>query len=263
MPISVAAVLPHPPLLLPELGRGDPAELGELRSACLRAVEAALAQADALLLVGGGPVGALAAPGAAGSFAPFGADVKVSLPDTPARNGHGWPDLDRLARELPGNLSAAGPLAELPLSLAVAAWLLGASGHATPRLAALALPAALGGAEAAALGRALALAAEPAGRVCLLAMGDLSARRTPRAPAAFHPGAAGFDQQVGRAVRDGAPRRLLDLDPALAATLAVGGLAPLQVLAGALEQAAAVGGEVLYEGAPYGVGYLVAVLRPS
>ncbi len=265
MPISAAAVLPHPPLLLPELGRGGPAELGELRSACLHAVEATLAEADALLLVGDGPVGALAAPEAAGSFVPYGAPVEVSLPQPgrPARNGHGWPDLDRLARALAGTLPAAGLLAELPLSLAVAAWLLGESGLAVPRLAALAVPAALGAAGAAALGRTLALAADSAGRVGLLAMGDLSARRTPGAPAAFHPSAAAFDQQVGQAVREGAPGRLLDLDPALTATLRVAGLAPLQVLAGALEQAATVRGDVLYEGAPYGVGYLVAVLRPS
>jgi hypothetical protein len=262
MPISAAAVVPHPPLLIPELGRGDPAELGELRSACLRAVEVTLARADGLLLVGGGPVAALAAAGAAGSFTPFGGPVEVSLPDAPARNGNGWPDLDRLAQALPGALSAA-PLEELPLSLAVAAWLLEESGHQVPLLAALAVPASLACAEAVALGRLLARAADSGGRVGLLAMGDLSAGRTHMAPAAFHPGAAAFDRQVGQAVRDGAPGRLLDLDPALAAALEVAGLVPLQVLAGALERAAVVRGEVLYEDAPYGVGYLVAVLRPS
>jgi hypothetical protein len=263
--ITAAALVPHPPLLVPELGRGDAPELDELRAACLRAVAAAMAQADALLLVGAGPAWAEAVPGAAASFAPYGAAVEVALtlPGAAARTGRGWLDLDRLAVALPRTLSAPSPVEELPLSLAVGAWLLAATGHAAPRLAAFAVPASLGAAKAAALGRALALAADPGGRVSLLAMGDLSARRAPTAPGAFHPRAADFDQQVSRAIRDGAPCRLLGLDPALATALMVAGLVPLQVLAGALEAAGAVRGEVLYEDAPYGVGYLVGVLRPS
>ncbi len=263
MPVTAAAVVPHPPLLVPELGRGDSPQLDALRSACLRAVEATLLEASALLLVGDGPVWALAAPGAAASFAPYGASVNVALTAAAGRNGHDWLDLERLAEALPGVLPAPVLIDELPLSLAIAAWLLASSNHPVPRLVALTVPASLAGAEAAALGRALALAAGPRGRVGLLAMGDLSARRTAGAPATLHPGAAAFDRQVGQAVRDGTPRRLLDLDPALAVTLGVAGLAPLQVLAGALEQVGAVRGEVLYEDAPYGVGCLVGILRPS
>ncbi len=263
MPITAAAVVPHPPLLVPELGRGDSPELDALRSACLCAV-GALARADTLLLVGDGPRFALAAPGATGSFAPYGVDVRVDLPAAAvpaAHAGRGWLDLDRLAGALPSAADAPGLLDELPLSLAVAAWLLAASGHAPHRLAALTVPSSLGGAQAAAIGRALAGAtAVDAG---LLVMADLSARRTARAPATLHPAAAAFDQQVGQAIRDGAPARLLDLDAALAAVLGVAGLAPLRVLAGALDQARAVRGEVLYEDAPYGVGYLVGVLSLS
>lgn len=265
--IVAAAVVPHPPLLVAELGRDDSPALGELRSACRRAVEAIVEEADAVLLVGGGPEWALAAPGASASFAPYGAAVEVALPAPPvpaAAGRGGWLDLDRLAEALPNGLPAPDLLRELPLSLAVAAWLLVEAGRAVPPLAALAVPDWLAGAPAAALGRALAVEQPSAGgKVGLLAMGDLSARRTPMAPATFQPGAAAFDLLVGQAVREGAPTRLLDLDPALAAVLRVAGLVPLQVLAGALEQAGAVRGEVLYEDAPYGVGYLVGVLRPS
>ena len=80
------------------------------------------------------------------------------------------------------------------------------------------------------------------------------------------------------------PERLLDLDPARAADLLVAGRVPLQVLAGAFAHAPAapgqgrgapgpagrdriaheappaLRGQVLYEDAPYGVGYLVALL---
>jgi hypothetical protein len=260
MPITAAAVVPHPPLLVPELGRGEPQELAALRSACLRAVDATLAGAQALLLVGGGPALAMAAPGAAGSFAPYGVGVRVALPDATAADGLGI-DLDRLAGALTGT-RPAGPLHEVPLSLAVAAWLLAQSPHKVPRLAALTVPASLDASRAAALGRELARAASSAGRVGLLVMADLSARRTARAPASLHPAAVAFDRQVGQAVRDVAPGRLLAIDPALAAALVVGGLAPLQVLAGALERTGAARGEVLYEDAPYGVGYLVGVLSP-
>jgi hypothetical protein len=50
------------------------------------------------------------------------------------------------------------------------------------------------------------------------------------------------------------------LDLALAAELRVGGRVPLQVLAGAFEGAARASGRILYDDAPYGVGYLVGVL---
>jgi hypothetical protein len=126
-------------------------------------------------------------------------------------------------------------------------------------------------------------------------MADLSACRSEWAPGAFRPEAAGFDAAVAEALRSGRPERLLALEPAEAAQLLVGGLAPLQVLAGAYgahptppgqadehggsgagvrrvgedgsraadqgrDGGSGVSGRVLYEGAPYGVGYLVAVL---
>jgi len=116
-------------------------------------------------------------------------------------------------------------------------------------------------------------------RVGLVVMGDLSACRTDQAPGAFRPEAAGLDATIAEAFRTARPERLLDLDPAQAANLSVAGRVPLQVLAGAFAGAPAGGdggpavrgrveeeappalrGRVLYEDAPYGVGYLVALL---
>jgi aromatic ring-opening dioxygenase LigB subunit len=91
-------------------------------------------------------------------------------------------------------------------------------------------------------------------------MGDLSACRTDRAPGGFRPEAAAFDASIAEAFRGATPHRLLDLDPTRAATLLASGWIPLQVLAGAFEQTDPHNGRVLYEGAPYGVGYLVANL---
>ena len=65
---------------------------------------------------------------------------------------------------------------------------------------------------------------------------------------------------LAEALRSGKPERLLDLDPTQAGELLVAGRVPLQVLAGACDRGPPMRGQVLYDDAPYGVGYLVALL---
>jgi hypothetical protein len=245
-PDQTAAVLPHPPLLVPELAGDAAAELDPLREACTRALAAVLAGDRRLVLVGDGPAWGVPRPDAAGSFRPYGAPVDVALPPQQPLDLDGLPEPVRLDR--------------LPLSLAAAAFMLARLDTPPARLSAVTVPVSLGARAAAAIGRALAGRAGAAGPPALVAMGDLSARRSERAPGAFHPEAAAFDAAVGEAIRAGAPERLLDLDPALAATLRAAGRVPLQVLAGAFAGVGGVRGRVLYEAAPYGVGYLVGVL---
>jgi hypothetical protein len=294
-----AAVLPHPPLLVPGLAGTAAPELDPLRAACREALGTVTAAADLTILVGTGPVWAVPTPSALGSFHAYGADLDVTLPaltalQLPARTGN----------DLPG-LPPPAHLAELPLSLAIAAHLLATLDPPPTRLAAVTVPAALGPSAAAAIGHALAAAgqraasadsgspcgdrggqahgsadrARPAARIGLVVMGDLSACRTDPAPGGLRPEAAAFDASVTEAFRSATPQRLLDLDPTQAATLLVSGRVPLQVLAGAFEQIDPTGeagpgrvldktgpelrGRVLYEGAPYGVGYLVATLTAS
>ena len=303
-----AAVLPHPPLLVPGLAGTAAPELDPLRAACREALVTVTAAADLTILVGTGPIWAVPTPSALGSFHPYGADLDVTLPaladlDLPAA----LTDLQLPAltdNDLPG-LPPPAHLAELPLPLAIAAHLLTTLDRPPPRIAAVTVPAALGPSAAATIGHALAAAgqkaasadsgspagdrggqahgsadrARPAARVGLLVMGDLSACRTDRAPGGFRPEAAAFDASISEAFRSATPHRLLDLDPTRAATLLVSGRVPLQVLAGAFEQRDPTGeagpgrvldqtrpelrGRVLYEGAPYGVGYLVAILTAS
>jgi hypothetical protein len=273
-----AAVLPHPPLLVPDLAGGAAAELDPLRAACREALTAVVAAAELVVVVGDGPVWGVPEPSAVGSFRSYGADVEVALPAL-------------AGLDLPG-LPAPARLPDLPLSLAVAAHLLAGLEPPPAGLSAATVPASLGPGAAAAVGRALA-GAEPRGqatrsaggagtpgepampdrspdgpratgdRVGLVAMGDLSACRTERAPGALRPEAAELDASVAEALRTGKPGRLLDLDPALAADLLVAGRVPLQVLAGAFEGGPAVYGRVLYDDAPYGVGYLVALLTAT
>jgi aromatic ring-opening dioxygenase LigB subunit len=259
MAITAAALVPHPPLLVPELGRGASSDLEQLRSACRRAVSLVLDRVDALLVVGPAASWGEVAPGATGSLAPYGAAVTTTLPATPAQAaapaGGDW--LDR--HDLP-----SGRLTELPLSLAIAGWLLGQAAGECPvgRVAAFGVPASMRVEQAVATGRALAGAVPAGEHVGLLAMGDLSARRTPKAPATFHPAAEEFDRQIADAMRKADLARLLDADPRLAAELRVGGMATLWLLAGAFHDAGPqLRTEVLYEAAPFGVGYLVGVVE--
>jgi hypothetical protein len=245
-----AAVLPHPPLLVPELAGAAAPELDPLRAACREALAAVVAAADLTIVVGDGPVWGVPEPSAPGSFAPYGADRQVTFPA--ALTQLDLPELPTPAR-----------LPDLPLSLAVAAHLLTGLEPAPARLFAATVPTSLGPGAAAAIGRALAAARNGSavgGPVGLVVMADLSACRTERAPGAFRAEAADFDASVAEVLRTGKAARLLDLDPALAADLLVAGRVPLQVLAGAFESEPAVHGRVLYEDAPYGVGYLVALL---
>jgi hypothetical protein len=260
-----AAVLPHPPLLVPELAGAAAPELTPLRAACQEALATVAAAADLTIIIGDGSVWGVPAPAAPGSFHPYGAEVSVALP--------ALADL-----ELPG-LPPPAELTDLPLSLAVAAHLLDGLDPPPRQLFAASVPRSLGGRAAAAIGHVLG----STGRFGLVAMADLSACRTERAPGAFRPEAASFDARVGDAFRTGAPHHLLALDPTQSADLLVAGRVPLQVLAGAFEgppprsgrpdegrgdlQSGEPGpdngglrGRVLYEDAPYGVGYLVALL---
>lgn len=95
-------------------------------------------------------------------------------------------------------------------------------------------------------------------RVALLVMGDASACRTLKAPGYLDERAAPFDAEVARALGAADVAALTTLDTGLAHELKVSGRAPWQVLAGAAD-GADLGGSLLYEDAPYGVGYVVAV----
>lgn len=114
-----------------------------------------------------------------------------------------------------------------------------------------------------AFGVAVQRAAEECGRrVAFLASGDLSHRLTREAPAGYHPEAARFDELLVAKVREGDLEGLLKLDPVLAEKAGECGWRSFMMMAGALD-GRVVNPEVLsYEG-PFGVGYLVAKLRPG
>ncbi|MEU0197836.1 MULTISPECIES: class III extradiol dioxygenase subunit B-like domain-containing protein [unclassified Streptomyces] len=233
--LVAAAVCPCPPLLVPEVAAGAAPELDAARAACTDALGVlAAARPDRLVVVG--PVaGAGPQPypqGTPGSFRGFGVDLDVRL----------------------GPGEAADAERPLPYSLAVAAWLLERTGWSHAPVGGLGVGDELAPARCVRTGRDVAGRAE---RVALLVMGDASACRTLKAPGYLDERAAPFDAEIARALGAVDLAALTALDPGLACELKVSGRAPWQVLAGAAE-GAGLGGSLLYEDAPYGVGYLVA-----
>jgi hypothetical protein len=144
-PPAAAAVLPHPPLVVPELAGAAAGELDPLRAACRQALSALVAQTDCIVVVGVGPVWGIPLASAVGSFRPYGADVQAALPALVGLDPPGLPPPARLDT--------------LPLSLAVAAHLLVGLDAPPTRLHAATVPASLGPGAATAVGRALTAAA--------------------------------------------------------------------------------------------------------
>ncbi|MET8509973.1 class III extradiol dioxygenase subunit B-like domain-containing protein [Streptomyces sp. NPDC004787] len=231
--LVAAAVCPCPPLLVPAVAAGATSELDEARTACSDALGVlAASRPDRLVVVGPGGEGEPVwfPAGSGGSFAGYGVDLTVRLGDGP------------------------GGERPLPAPLAVAGWLLEHTDWADAPIEGLAVGESLEAARCAGTGRELAASAE---RVALLVMGDGSACRTVKAPGYLDERAEPFDAAVGRALGAADPEALLALDAERARELRAAGRAPWQVLAGAAE-GADLAGRLLYEDAPYGVGYFVA-----
>lgn len=226
--LCASAVCPHPPLLVPEVAAGAAPELDELRGACVEALEAGLATGpDRVVLVGAG--------------------------DRTGPVDLGGPDVGGRGALAGFGLPAVGAVGELPLSLTIGAWLLDQVGWVGPRVA-FAVAAGEEPHACAAAGARLACD----GRTFLLALGDGSARRSVAAPGHFDARAEAFDAGVAAALASGDFEALLALDRELAADLLAAGRSAWQVFAGAARSGPQVTARVLYDDAPYGVGYLVA-----
>jgi len=227
-PVTGAAVCPPAPLLARELTGRDPV-VTELRQACAAAVGR---------LIRSGP-DVIAVVGAARSTETWPADGRL--------------DLTAFAPGPAIREEKDGPA--LPLPLGLAARLLDEGGYRGERT----FRSVNQKEQAAACLRLGADLSRCGERVGLLLMADGSARRSLRAPGYLDPRAAGFDAAIERAVRDGDPGALRDMDAGLAYELLATGRPAWQVLAGAMPGRARAA-EVLYAGDPFGVFYLVAWL---
>ena len=96
-------------------------------------------------------------------------------------------------------------------------------------------------------------------RVAFIASGDLSHRLKPHAPAGYNPNAHVFDEQVVDALRSNVPQRIVDIDHNLRRLAGECGYRSMLVAIGASSDLP-LSCEVLNYEAPFGVGYLVAQL---
>jgi hypothetical protein len=230
--LVAASVLPHPPLLVPEVAVATPDWLAELRAAVAASVEALLAAGpDLVVVVGSAPRAGEWDERSGGTMAPFGVDVR-----------------------------AGGADLTLPLSLAVGARVLDDAGWAGPRrYAALAADAVSHADHGARL-------AGQADRAAMLAMGDGSAKRSTEAPGYLDERATPFDQAIVAALTSGDAATVLETAPETAESLWAAGLPAWQALFGALGPNGTVDAKVRYDKAPRGVGYFVvdwAVAAPE
>jgi hypothetical protein len=247
---SVAALVPSPPVLVPELcggvadavGAGHPDPRVVLRSAVLDAVRAFAAVAQRWTVLGVGAGESTFGPETAGTFRGFGADVRVGLS---------------------GAAVAAARRADagLPLAVLIGGWL---RGQVAPSATAEALIVAADATaehcrEAGAKLRAdLDGDAAPRG---VLVVADGAATLSTKAPGYLDERARPVQDRLDHALSTGNRAALRALDPGLCAELSLSGRAAYQVLVELFPADPLV--ETRYCDAPFGVGYHVSIWRPA
>ncbi|MDR0326477.1 MAG: AmmeMemoRadiSam system protein A [Oscillospiraceae bacterium] len=252
-----ACLMPHPPLLVPGVGRDD--EIPDTRRACEAvADEIGCGKPDVLVIIS--PHGTTyddyfhIAPGdkASGDFSRFRAgQVSMSVA------------YDAALAALIGETARAegipaGPLGErdpaLDHGVLVPLYFLGTD---VP-IVRISLSG-LSPAKHYRLGMCVRKAAEALSRrVAVIASGDMSHKLAPDGPYGFAPEGPEFDEIVCGCIKDADFARLMSIDTKLAGRAAECGLRSLFILAGALDGLNARGRVLCYEG-PFGVGYLTAV----
>ncbi|AXB43988.1 class III extradiol dioxygenase subunit B-like domain-containing protein [Amycolatopsis albispora] len=228
--ITRAVVVPQPPLLVPEIAAGARDSTAELRAACLAAADRLAETASRWVAVGPGEdTVSVTPPSACGSFRGYGVDVGVRLSGT------------------------TGTAAELPLSALITGWLREQAGAAEATVHGFPTDT-----PADRSAKAAALITERHPGHGLLVLGDGANRHGPKSPGGEHEGAPAFDAAVAEALATADTGALLALDAEYCAELGAGGRFPWQVLA-SIAEGATWTAELLYSGAPFGVGYHVAV----
>ena len=262
MPILGTLIVPHPPLIIPAVGRGREREVQATIDAYRSAAKQAAAWNPEVLVITSPHLVLYAdyfhiAPGqtASGSMSAFGA------PGTALTTAYDAPLRDELIRRAESAGLSAGTLGERDPSLDhgtfVPLYFLREAGVDCPILRV-----GLSGfspMEHYRLGQCIAQAIEAlGGRAVLVASGDLSHKLRDDGPYGFAPEGPEFDRQITGAMAEGDFLRFLTLDPALCEGAAECGLRSFQIMAGALDGLAVDAKLLSYEGVT-GVGYGVAV----
>ena len=264
MSILAAYVLPHPPLILPEVGRGEEKKIQLTVNAYERAMKEAAEQKPDTVIIASPHTVMYAdyfhiAPGeeAEGSFAQFGAEgVTVAARyDTV------------LAKEIEmetGEIGIeAGPVGgrNAALDHAVMIPLRFLYTHTRDfRVVRLGISG-LSPLDHYNFGKCVARAVDTLGRrAVFIASGDLSHKLTPEGPYGFAPEGPRFDKACMKYLEEGDFLKLLRMERTLYEPAAECGLRTFWMMAGALDGQALKIKKLSYQG-PFGVGYVVVSLR--
>ena len=233
--LSAIAIVPCAPVLVPELSGAAGAELADLRAAVLAA--AAVLPRRWIAIGAGGADGVLSPDRAnsVGTFAGFGADVRVRLSPQAGE-------------------SSQAPV-EFPVCALLAGWV---RGQAQPEAGAQVRVYRSDHDADTALVRGRQLRAEidqAPGPIGVLVVADGANTLTERAPGGYDPGAADAQLALDDALASGDVAALARMSGQILGRVA------FQVLAGLTAPGPRTAKE-LYRGAPYGVGYFAGVWQP-
>ncbi len=267
MPLVYACICPHPPVIVPEVGRGREAETRRTIEALRRVAEelAGYRPETVLLVSSHGPVlsaqggmGILTAPQVAGDLAGFGApEVNFGF---------------ETDQELAGRIQEEAAKEDVRV-VALRRWNGGLDWGCTVPLYYLSTSG--GMAEASLLpitpcrleprfhfefGRAIGRAVERyERRVAFICSADLSHALSPDAPERYDPAGKVFDERYRRTIEEWDVKWLAGLDSEFRAHAAEDAVAQTAIMMGALSGYRIQPRVLSYEG-PFGVGYLVAAI---
>lgn len=262
MPMLGAVVTPHPPVLLPEVGKGRECEIAATGQA-MRTAAQEVARWDPDVLIVSSPHTILYADyfhispgsGATGNMSAFGApQVHIAVKyDTQLRD-----EIIRLGQTAgleAGTLGQRDPA--LDHGILIPLYFLRQAGVDCP-IVRMGLSG-FSPLDHYRLGQCVAQAVERLGRrAVFVASGDLSHKLKPDGPYGFAPEGPLFDEAVTQAMASGDFLRLLTMDASLCERAAECGLRSFQMMAGALD-GLAVKPQLLSHEGTFGVGYGVAL----
>lgn len=272
-PVVIAGLSPHPPIVVPAVGRGEERQASATSEGLRRLGKAfAGSGADTLVVITPhGPVFSDAVsvrgePVLRGNLSAFGAPgVRVQLENDPElvaaieREAGAETDLplavlDDRKMEMYGVGKELDHGVVVPLHFIVEQ---GFSGRlVVVNIGYLSLY------DLYRFGAVIERAAEHLGRsIAVLASGDLSHRLKPDAPAGYNPRGKDFDARIVEIVQGFRPQDAVTFPADLAEDAGECGLRPIAMMMGALDRYVARGERLSYEG-PFGVGYGVVLLHP-